>query len=558
MPPAADAPPIPNSATNNRQESVRALRDGIDSKLQALSKEANRIEQEARHLRYCRNKLAPISTLPVELLNRIIRYSVRGGGRERSPLVYSDRTTYGETFKDVYKQHVVVSAVCTNWRTIILNDHNLWTDIREPYLTLAPTLLERSGTAPLLFHLSQLTNCDKETLKMALNLVSENMQRVKYLALDLQKAQENHALSFIWTPAPFLLECHLLGGDIGPHPSKSLFSSLAPQLTVLELCRVTFSWDLPLLHSISMIQKLTIAYPKNKPTVAQFLQILSSAPSLQELDLQEALPPPGVPNLSDSAIVLPLPPQLTLEDTTAECASFLSHTSAHNVSCFRLVFTDVLLEDSYLVLQPWLSSLWRDTDFALKRLEISGDFPFICCITGDLRSPESQRDRLFILEWQLEESDDVPPAFVPWLLSHLKLSQCTEFRGYVHTPEEWELCINRMPDLESFELTPLLGSLVGLPRSIVEALTIVGDEASLGRMTSPPAIVVPFPRLKSLCVNALCDEEQWHTLLDLLRKRKEKGYGLQKYRTGLFSSHIPREEARAAAEQVVDRFEFIS
>ncbi|KAF8649382.1 hypothetical protein AX16_005823 [Volvariella volvacea WC 439] len=100
----------------------------------------------------------------------------------------------------------IISAVCQHWWTVILGGHILWTDIRTPYCSLSPILLERSGVAPLSFTLLALRMYPKKFIRNTLEAVSEQWHGVKSLNFAL-----NHSVkhTFLLNPAPKLMHLSL-------------------------------------------------------------------------------------------------------------------------------------------------------------------------------------------------------------------------------------------------------------------------------------------------------------------------------------------------------------
>ncbi|KAF8649365.1 hypothetical protein AX16_005807 [Volvariella volvacea WC 439] len=550
--------PVTSDIAGGVQEGAQTPCNGIILKPRNLRKRTGEIGGGVMDVRPGRCAPTPISTLPTEILTRIIRFFV--GEIYYQPI----DMTFRIRFQDRYRRHFIISSVCTTWRRVILNDCILWTAIRWSYLTHAPALFERSKTAPLSISLCPLNSCDEEATRATLDLVSANGHRIKDLSLDLKSVQKlgSHSLQVLWESAPTLSHCYLSGGDITLYPTYTLFSGSTPELTVLQLHQVVFSWDLPLLRSAPKIQDLEIAHPKNKPTWNQFVVTLASTPNLRKLNLWDALPEPFSPILTYSFPKLSLPrvSQLTLVDTTSKCAFFLNKAALNGDVMFTIKLFDFLDESPFYDLGPWLAGRWNvkgDGIASVYDLELSGCDIFNICVLGYPKEGKGQMHKL-IIRWPVKNYD-LPSAFTPWFFPLLPLSECKRFSGRQDITDDWEAFVSSMPQLEVLELITEAKTMNTSVKEIVAALTIQ-DTIPSGQTDLPPTQVVPLPKLKSLRIDLFDDDDQWFILYRLLRNRKEKGFGLQKFELGLiaFGKNGGFEATiRACMPRVVDHFEIV-
>ncbi|KAF8649390.1 hypothetical protein AX16_005831 [Volvariella volvacea WC 439] len=385
------------------------------------------------------NHLSPVSNLPPELLSKIIRLAV---WEEDMPSKRDD------TFSRIYGLHLIVASV------------SLWTDIRAPYLSFAPILIERSGAAPLKVDLRWIHVCAEEPIPEALKLFKEHHDRIRHLAVTLSFGLK-HPLPFLWTPAPMMEYFRISGGILNPNNSSTLFAGLAPRLTYLKLNRTRFSWDMPLLHSIPCLESLTIIHPDDRPSFDRLARILQSMPLLKSLEFLEALPLPADPSNPPATIALSRVTYLSISGTTLDCASFLNCALLEGVLTYRVSCTEDIIGSPYAAFQTWLSSVWRNgsRDVApIRSLEVLTPRAVNGCIIdasghGHPRNPEN---KLF-LEWSPPQmTRGVPTGFVPWLLSVMPLSECINFK---HTgffdPEGWRVCVNHLPSLQYLYISAL-------------------------------------------------------------------------------------------------------
>ncbi|KAF8641722.1 hypothetical protein AX16_009847 [Volvariella volvacea WC 439] len=265
----------------------------IDSRLKA---DLNTDYNEAR---IPRNQVAPMSHLPPELLIENFHCVVMEPPELRS--------NQGEdTFTMVYGRHLTLASVCRKWRTTILGEQTLWADIRASYLSLTPTLIERSGAAPL--------------------------------SIKLEHLDEN--------PKPFV-------------------DSMLERLSEQHALNIDFDWEMPLLYSMPNLRALCLTRRpgSEKPSNNQLSSLLRSMPKLRILALSRVLP-----TFTDSSHPIPtfsLPPLLTfflLNDKTSRCISFLNHASFAEIPRSFKVFCsnfsqNLTREDFIAQTEPWVSHM---------------------------------------------------------------------------------------------------------------------------------------------------------------------------------------------------------
>ena len=231
-----------------------------------------------------RNSLAPISTLPPELLARIFRF-----------FILEDLGRFGVPMEFWFK----ATHVCRHWRQVALDDSSLWaritvTESSSFHWVLA--MLVRSRNAPLdinlmgepsprllskvpphILHTRQLRLCE---------LRRHHSQRVKDICALEAPALEHFELEFsARSPVPF----RQLAGP-------TLFKGRTPRLRRLILSQISIPWSF---IPRGQLTELKINLSRGTSTTNnpgpddsnQLIDLLINSPELKVLVLQFCLPP---------------------------------------------------------------------------------------------------------------------------------------------------------------------------------------------------------------------------------------------------------------------------
>jgi hypothetical protein len=289
------------------------LRQAIDSQINSVKES---IRESLRALNQRRNELAPISSLPTEIITDIIL------------LASAKRDGFGLEWLNV-------AHVCRQWRDIALNKRLFWSHIDFTNLTLAglAEILARAKEAPL--HLEA-------------KVVSHSWDEARYSAFGKElQAHVSHIRHLdigriggpvLWTalqhtlfasPAPILEHLSLSY----PFPGwmlflpKDIFEGTTPRLSFLQLFGINISWKSPLLRGLRYLQIYELN-KENKLRVADWLDALEEMPQLKQLVLHaSSLLPDGFMFPSDikRSATLPALTHLDLVSTARACATALAH-----------------------------------------------------------------------------------------------------------------------------------------------------------------------------------------------------------------------------------------
>ena len=288
---------------------------------QAIDTEIESLEESIRELR-CRNSLAPISSLPTEIIAiifSILRLS-------NAPLAGGKRD---------HLAWLRVTHVCHQWRWIALNNPLFWAHIDFTNITLAGVveMLARAENAPL--HLEAwLTSLRRgntrfNAFKKELQSRITNICRLEigadafFIRKTLkQLASPAHTLESLSLSTQAIYQLRTTSRASIP---DTLFGGTAPRLSFLELHKCNICWKSPLLKGL---RHLEIYGPSQRarPSLSVWLDALDEMPQLKELVLRSASPiAPPFPLNIERTVTLPYLTHLNISASSGDCALALSH-----------------------------------------------------------------------------------------------------------------------------------------------------------------------------------------------------------------------------------------
>jgi hypothetical protein len=293
---------------------------------QAIDAEIKSLEGSIRTLKHRRNELAPISSLPTEVIEAIFSLL-------RVPSTSSPSSTLGG------KLHCLawlgVTHVCHHWREIALNQPLLWSHLDFTTVSSdgATEILARAKTVPLHLEakLCPFDGWDDARFRHFRKELKAHVSHIRHLDLSMEPAQLNRTLNRLTLPAPTLeyliISCQDNQDEI-PDSQVSipdtLFNGATPRLSCLELCNCAIKWKSSLLRGL---EHLDIRSPHLRPSLSDWLDALDEMPQLKTLTLHRASPVANSPPPFDIERTITLP-SLTLFDIDSrvrECGLVLAH-----------------------------------------------------------------------------------------------------------------------------------------------------------------------------------------------------------------------------------------
>ncbi|KAI9453537.1 hypothetical protein BJY52DRAFT_1418220 [Lactarius psammicola] len=359
--------------------------------LQAIDAEIKSLEGSIRGLKHRRNALAPISSLPTEVVATI--FSFLRVPRASSPF------TLGK--KPDHLAWLRVAHVCHQWREIALDQPHFWSHVDFATFSSAGAaeILARAKTVPL--HLEArvpIGHWDDIRFSAFQKELQDCLSRICHLSISAEPIHLHNTLKGLVSPAP-TLEYLSLSREVYPNIitiqrvfiPDTLFDGSTPRLSCLELGNCDFNWTSPLFKNL---KHLEIRKVSPRPKLADWLDALDGMPQLKTLSLHWASPhaPPGAafPFDIERTVTLPNLTHLDISASVANSAFALAHL-------FLPALTSLCLTAR--------SCRWGD--------DIQGIFPYVARhahVPGDTQPLQSvlicgELTRVDILAWTVPDID---------------------------------------------------------------------------------------------------------------------------------------------------------
>ncbi|KAH8985466.1 hypothetical protein EDB86DRAFT_2336845 [Lactarius hatsudake] len=300
---------------------------------QAIDAEIKSLEASIQALRYRRNALAPISSLPTEVIITIFTYL-------HIPVALSSFTLGEQPKRSEQLAWLRVAHVCRHWRKIALDLPHLWNHVDFTIVSSAGAteILSRAKTVPL--YLEARVPCrfwDDTRFSALQKELQDHVSHISHLRIIAEPWRLRKIFEGLVSPAPTLESLSLSGVENTTASGNitgiervvvpdTLFDGSTPRLSYLELCKCDTTWKSPLLWGL---KHLHIRTPFDRPNLSVWLDALGQMPQLKTLILYWASPlaPPGASLQPDVDRTVTLP-SLTLFDISSrarECGLALAH-----------------------------------------------------------------------------------------------------------------------------------------------------------------------------------------------------------------------------------------
>ena len=315
---------------------------------QAIDAEIKSLEESIRALKRRRNAVAPISSLPTEIIATIFS-TLR---LFTAPIVNG---------KSDYLAWLHVTHVCHHWREIALNNPIFWShiDFNKIPLAVAAEMLVRAKMAPLNLEAWATNHYQDNAWFIGFTKVLQShVTNLCHLKITPGTVFLRRALKGLSSPAPTLESLSLTDDFATPSRttiSQTLFGGIAPRLFSLELHRCNISWKSPLLKGLRYLQ---IHAPSRhvRPSLADWLDALDQMPQLKNLVLYYASPiAPPIPLDVKRTVTLPFLTDLDIAASAGECSLALSHFVLPVLTQLRIEAKSVLGGRDVLKLLPYVA-----------------------------------------------------------------------------------------------------------------------------------------------------------------------------------------------------------
>ena len=298
-----------------QEHSREILQQAIDARIKVLEES---IEEPVRVLKYERNALAPISSLPPEVFAIIFSFSCSSGKPD-------DNLT-----------RIRLSHVCHQWREIALNQPLLWSHVDFTTLSSAGTaeILARAKSSPLYLE-ARISSQSWNDVRFStfLKEVQARLPHICHLDVSAEGPDIHSILRALGSPAPILEYLSLFSTTESYSANAStpdtLFDGSAPRLSCLTLCHCGISWKWPRFKGLKYLEIVGPAVNSN-PTLTVWLDALSEMPDLKTLILNEAIltwasPAPPFQFDVERTVTLPSLAHFDIVGNLEDCVLALAH-----------------------------------------------------------------------------------------------------------------------------------------------------------------------------------------------------------------------------------------
>jgi hypothetical protein len=289
---------------------------------QAIDAEIKSLEESLLSLRHRRNALAPISSLPTEIIAAIF-YLLRE--------------------QPDFNLALPVAHVCHRWREIALAHPLFWSHL--DFTTISPAgateILARAGMAPL--HLEAIVPIhlwnDDRSVSFAKQLHT-HLSHIYRLRIGAEMCHLNRILEGLISPAP-TLEHLSLSAQYYAESSRvsvpdTLFDATTPKLSSLELYNCSISWKSPFLKSLKYLETIKLSMI-TRPSLTDWLDALDEMPQLTSLLLDSSSPSTSLfPFDIKRTVTLPSLTRLDISDSELDCGLALAHLILPSLTSLRL------------------------------------------------------------------------------------------------------------------------------------------------------------------------------------------------------------------------------
>ena len=313
---------------------------------QAIDAEIRSLEESIRALKCRRNALAPISSLPTEVIIVIFSYLRLPSTSPFSSLptqlttdLFSSLPLPGTPPLGRRPDHrpldwLHAAQVFHQWREIALDDLVFWSHVDFPNFTGAAEILARAKIMPLDLEASDAGGSSRDDAwrRAFEKELQAHVSNICHLGITGESSNLRRTFDGLTSPAPTLEYLSLSKFSRTQYYTylqvpvpDTLFDGTTPRLSCLEIHGCAISWNSPLLKGLRYLE---ICKPDMyaRPSLEVWLDALDEMPQLTRLVLHEASPnAPPFPFDIERAVTLPSLTHLDIYATVRECALALAH-----------------------------------------------------------------------------------------------------------------------------------------------------------------------------------------------------------------------------------------
>src|SRR6266702_2227658 len=290
---------------------------------QAIDTEIESSDESIRALRHRHNALAPISSLPTEVITAIFSLLHLPG---TSPLG-------GKSDHRLAWLHA--THVCRQWREIALALPLFWRHV--DFTAVSPAgateILARAKKAPLWLEARvPIFRWDDARFSAFQNELQTHVSHICHLSISTKPVYLRKTLEALISPAPTLEYLLLSVEKDRPRTTSrvsipdTLFNGTTPRLSCLKLSHCNISWKSPLLKGLKNLEILMQSVGA-RPSLAVWLDALDEMPQLKTLVLHSATPIVPFPfNVEvERTVTFPFLTHFDISGCVEDCALALAH-----------------------------------------------------------------------------------------------------------------------------------------------------------------------------------------------------------------------------------------
>lgn len=314
------------SHTVRRAPSTSHVRQVLEDELTGLLRRARDIKEQL-------NSLAPIFTLPSDLLSDILAQAI-GFPDDSAESSWPGQQLYG---------WIRVTHVCTRWRAVAVGCPTLWNRIRVTRrYELMAMLVERSKKAPLIVSLriDSAHGADQLPTDRATDLIVSQLQRVRVLHIDLVSTRERELFRSLFVrPLPVLEVLRIRSIydraelPLREYVAQRLCDTPPRRFRALELYAFLLNWHRGSFPHAGLTHLLL--YLDRSTRIGELLNLFTYTPLLARLVLHRSINVDARDNLTKSpSSTLHHLRSMELVATPWECTTLLQHLYAPNLAYF--------------------------------------------------------------------------------------------------------------------------------------------------------------------------------------------------------------------------------
>ena len=293
-----------------------------------IDAEIKLLEESLRVLKHRRNALAPVSSLPTEVIATIFSFS----------RVTVSASGFTSSKKSDPLAWLRLAHICHQWREIAFNQPLFWSHVNFTALSSAGVseVLARAKTVPLHLEARFLDgNWNNDQYCVFQEALQGCISRACHLLVSADSYHLRKTLDRLVSPAPALETLSLFSEEESPQPdvSDTVFSGTTPRLSFLELRNCNISWKSPLLKGLI---HLDICSPSKNaiPSLSVWLDALNEMSQLKMLGLHVASPEASsLPFHAERTVTLPSLTELNISDYPRNCGFALAHLELPTLTC---------------------------------------------------------------------------------------------------------------------------------------------------------------------------------------------------------------------------------